>query len=66
MKLEETVVEIQCQKCPAPVTVTPIIEFKGPVKGTLYIPYLLYCAECGAVMTITRRKRRDDEKSKKE
>ena len=66
MKLEETVVEIRCQKCSAPITVTPIAEFKGPIEGTLYVPYLLYCAQCGAVLTIARRKIRDEEKPKKE
>ena len=66
MKIKDMVFDSRCQKCSAPIVITPLKELKGPIEGTIALPTNLLCAGCGAVMTTAVRKIRDDEKPKKE
>ena len=64
--IDDYVFESRCQKCDTLPVITPLIELKGPIEGTILIPGELRCVECFSYMTTTIRKRKDDEKSKKE
>ena len=66
MKIEEMIFECRCQKCPAPMTITPLTKLESVIVGTISIPGHLICANCGAIMTTLVRKFRDEEKPKKE
>lgn len=52
--VEKIVLTTLCQKCSAPPTKTPLVDFKLP-NGLLWIPEFLFCPNCGNYVTIHQR-----------
>lgn len=53
-KLEEMLFITICQKCDSLPVSTPLANLEYP-KGVIFTPDIVYCAECGAQLTVQVR-----------